>query len=186
MRHRTLIAGLSTVVSFFILGCSGSESTSEETFEKTTAIEVTSENTVLDETGTVALADKNTMSKVATKNQPAFMKEMPGLGDPDKIEWNNETARNAPIPDELPVYTNSTPLDGSSDRRFFVFQWESTDTREDIHQFYRQELNQTGWDVEDRRSVGLVKASKGKRELDVWIGGKPNEPVSILVRYKKS
>lgn len=197
MPHLTQFTRLFALLTCLVLGCSDNVATKDvaATVQKASEAGPAESKPVelkpggptsgISSTDGKQTAAAGTKSKEPAKNQPAFMKEMPGLEDPSKIEWDRETAASATIPKELPVYGNSTPVDGSSDRRFFVFQWESTDTREDIHQFYRQELKKEGWDVETRRSVGLVKAAKGKREVDVWIGGKPNEPVSILVRFKK-
>tara|TARA_R110002049_G_scaffold182485_2_gene350356 strand:+ start:95835 stop:96314 length:480 start_codon:yes stop_codon:yes gene_type:complete len=105
--------------------------------------------------------------------------------DPSKTEWNRETAAEADIPNDIPVYTNAIPLDGSATDRLFVFHWETKDPKSDVMDFYRKQLPDAGWNILSEEAFGSFKASQGDRELDVWIGSEPNKPVSILVRLSR-
>ena len=119
-------------------------------------------------------------------SEPTSETQIPALQPseprPGKKTWDRETAGGAEIPTDIPVYTDSIAIDGSLDKRMFVFEWHSSDPKSDVMDFFREQLPAKGWDVVSEKSYGAFKATKDDREMDVWIGWEKGKPVSIMIR----
>lgn len=102
--------------------------------------------------------------------------------DPGKTKWDQETAPQAKIPEDLPVYSGATAVSGSLNDRLFVFEWHTQEPKSAVMDFYREQLPEFGWEVLSEKSFGSFKATRDGKELDVWIGHEPGKPVSILIR----
>ena len=116
------------------------------------------------------------------RSSPAFDDYKAPGGDRNKTKWTKETARDAIIADDIPVFEGAMPNGGSKSNRAFVFEWESEAPKTKVMDFFRDELPKSGWTIETEESYGAFDAVKGDEKLSVWIGHEAGKPVSIMVR----
>ncbi len=114
-----------------------------------------------------------------TAISPAGKKFQASIGD--EVEIPDE------FPEDVPIFPGSRPMASMSAPDGFIVTFKSSETQQDIFDFYQSSLVESGWEILDEpvfRSPLSLDAVKENRKISVVVAGtKGDSRVSVIVTH---